>query len=194
MQPVEILSKIIRERRSVRPPQFKAGEFIPDEVIQLALDNANYAPNHGKTQPWHFLVYKGEGIKRLVRFQSELYQQESGDQFNEAKHAKLRDNYLRSSHIIAICLKRAADARMPEVEDIAAVAAAVQNLALTLHAAGFGGYWTTGGVTYYESAKAFFGLGPTDRLLGFYLAGVVAETPAAPARKPATEKSTWIEE
>jgi nitroreductase len=189
--PAELLNNIIRERRSVKPGLFKPGEPIPGDVIRQALTNATWAPNHGKTEPWHFIAYTGEGIKRLSEFQSELYKQESGEKFTEAKYKKLKEDYQKASHVIAICLKRHPESRIPEIEEICAVAASVQNLALTLHAYGYGGYWTTGGVTYYESAKAFFDLGVNDRLMGFYLCGVPAALPPVPSRKTIAEKTTW---
>lgn len=193
MDALEFVSNIIRSRRSVKTAQFKAGEKIPDEVIRLALENATWAPTHGRTEPWHFIVYTGAAIERLSDFQAELYKTESGEGFTEAKYRKLNESYRTASHVIAICHKRSPATRIPDIEEVAAVSAAVQNLALTIHAAGYGGYWTTGGVTYYTSARPFFGLGDNDKLLGFYLAGVVAETPKAPARKPMAEKTTWLE-
>jgi nitroreductase len=188
----EIITDIIRQRRSVKPNLFKPGYLIPDNVIRQALTNATWAPNHGKTEPWHFIVYTGEGIRRLSEFQSELYKKESGDKFTEAKYKKLKEDYLKASHVIAICYKRDPDSRIPEIEEIAAVACAVQNLALTLHAYGYGGYWTTGGITYYESAKSFFGLAERDKLMGFYLCGSPAYDPPAIPRKPVEEKTSWI--
>src|ERR1700754_2210256 len=140
-----ILNDIIQERRSVKTNVFKPGAIIPDELIRQSLVNATWAPNHGKTEPWHFIVFTGEGIKRLAAFQSELYKQESGDKFTEAKYIKLKEDYLKASHVIVICYKREPASRFPEIEETSAVACAVQNLALTLHAYGYGGYWTTGG-------------------------------------------------
>jgi nitroreductase len=192
LSPLEFLNNIIRQRRSVKPAMFKTGESIPDEIIQLALENATWAPNHGKTEPWHFIVYTGEGIQHLSNFQAERYKEESGEKFTEAKYRNLKENYLKASHVIAICLKRDPSSKIPEVEEIAAVAAAVQNFALTLHASGYGGYWTTGGVTYYASAKSFFGLGDQDKLMGFYLCGVPEIQPPAPPRKPVELKSGWV--
>lgn len=186
------LNNIIRQRRSVKPNQFKAGEIIPDEIIQQALINATWAPTHGKTEPWYFIIYTGDGIKTLSDFQAEAYKQQSGEKFTEAKYLKLKENYLKASHVIAICMKRDPLLKIPEIEEVAAVAASVQNLSLTLHAYGYGGYWTTGGVTYYDSAKPFFGLEINDKLMGFYLAGVIAETPLAPIRKSIDLKSKWI--
>ena len=192
MQQSQILNNIIQQRRSVKPHQFKTGEKIPDEIIQQALTNATWAPTHGKTEPWYFIVYTGEGIKKLSDFQALQYKQQSGEKFTEAKYLKMKENYLKASHVIAICMKRDSFSKIPQIEEVAAVAASVQNLALTLHAYGYGGYWTTGGVTYYESAKPFFNLGSNDVLMGFYLTGVVAETPVTPSRKAIEFKSEWI--
>jgi nitroreductase len=187
----DFLNKIIQERRSVKTSLFQPGAPIPDDVIKQALINATWAPNHGKTEPWYFIVYTGDGIQKLSNFQAELYKKESGDKFTEAKYQKLQHDYSKASHVIAICLKRIAS-RIPEIEEIAAVACAVENLALTLHAYGFGGYWTTGGITYYESAKAFFGLDASDKLMGFYLCGVPAELPEATPRTAIDIKSKWV--
>jgi nitroreductase len=189
----EILNTIIHERRSVKPNLFKPGERIPAGVIRQALVNATWAPNHGRTEPWHFIVYTGDGIRRLSEFQAELYKKESGEKFTEAKYNKLKEDYLKASHVIAICYKKDPDSRIPEIEEVAAVACAVQNFALTLHAYGYGGYWTTGGITYYESAKLFFNLTGQDKLMGFYLCGVPAYSPPAIPRKPIEEKTTWVD-
>lgn len=187
-----IINRIIQERRSVKTNAFKQDESIPDEVIKQSLVNATWAPNHGRTEPWHFIVYKGEGITRLSGYQAELYKKESGDSFTEAKYKKLKESYLPASHVIAICYKRDINSRIPEIEEMAAVATAVQNFALTLHAYGYGGYWTTGGLTYYASAKPFFGLGENDKLMGFYLCGVPSVQPVAIPRKHIEEKTTWV--
>jgi nitroreductase len=192
-QPIsEVVNHVIQERRSIKPNLFKPGERIPAGVIRQALVNATWAPNHGRTEPWHFIVYTRDGIRRLSEFQAELYKKESGEKFTEAKYNKLKEDYLKASHVITICYKRDPDTRIPVTEEMAAVACAVQNLALTLHAYGYGGYWTTGGITYYESAKPFFGLEVNDALMGFYLCGVPAYPPPAIPRKPIEEKTTWV--
>ena len=91
-------------------------------------------------------------------------------------------------------MKRHAGKGLPEVEELAAVACAVQNMYLTATACQLGCYWTTGGVTYDDSAKPFFGLAPEDRLMGFFYIGVIA-VPSPPGRRgPIEEKVNWIRE
>jgi nitroreductase len=130
-------------------------------------------------------------LKKLGEFQSELYKTEDV-QFKEDKFAKLRDQPLLASHIIAICMKRTEGTRIPEIEEIESVACAVENMYLSLNAYGVGGYWTTGGATYNESAKSFFGLGPSDKLMGFFYLGHIAIPSPPGKRKPISEKCEWV--
>ena len=185
------INQLFRSRRSTFPKQFVAGKKIPDEIVNQILENATWAPTHGQTEPWYFIVFTGEGLKKLADFQGELYKKENAD-FKQEKYLKLTEQPLVASHIIAICMKRTANTRIPEIEEIASVACAVENIYLSLEAYGIGGYWTTGGVTYTESAKPFFGLKPEDKLLGFFYLGYAAIPSPPGKRKPISEKSEWV--
>jgi len=191
---VEEVNSLIRNRRSVFPDQFEAGMHIPDEIVQQILENATWAPNHGQTEPWHFMVFTADGLNTLAHFQSELYKETAGEKFKDVTYQKLQRNPLLASHVIALCMKRDPNKKHPEVEEIAAVACAVQNMYLSVTAYGLGGYWTTGGVTYNEKAKAFFELGSEDKLLGFFYLGYVAIPSAQGKRKPIEEKVVWIKD
>lgn len=188
----EQFNTLIRSRRSVFPDQLDAGKIVDDAIIKEILINATWAPNHGKQEPWHFTVFSGEGLQKLATFQSELYKQEAGENFKEITYAKLQQNPLKASHVIAIGMKRTSNKNIPEIEDIEAVSCAVQNIYLSVTAYGLGGYWTTGGVTYKESAKSFFGLGEEDKLLGFFYIGHIALPSTGGTRKSIEEKTTWI--
>ena len=189
---VEEINHLIRNRRSVFPKQFEEGKHIPDEIIQQILENATWAPNHGHTEPWRFVVFTGEGLKKLAKFQSEFYKETSGEKFKEATYQNLQSNPLKASHVIAICMKRDSNKKHPEIEEVEAVACAVQNIYLSVTAYELGGYWTTGGVTYNEKAKPFFGLGEDDRLLGFFYVAYVATPSPGGKRKPLDEKVVWM--
>jgi nitroreductase len=185
-------NELVRHRRSVFPKQFEAGKKIPDEIIRQILVNATWAPSHGNLQPWKFIVYTGEGLKRLAEFQSETYKETSGEKFKPATFENLQSNPLKASHVIAICMKRDPNKKFPEVEEIAATATAVQNIYLSVTAYGLGGYWTTGGVTYNDNAKPFFGLQADDRLMGFYYIGYIAIPSPDQKRQPVEEKVDWV--
>jgi nitroreductase len=185
-------NELVRSRRSVFPDQFVPGKKVDDEIVRQILINAVWAPNHGQTEPWYFTVFTGDGLKQLAAFQSELYKQEAGSGFVQGKYIKLQQQPLRASHIIAIGMKRTTTKAIPEIEDIEAVACAVENIYLSVTAYGIGGYWTTGGITYSENAKSFFGLEENDKLLGFFYIGHVAIPSPKAKRQPIEEKAKWI--
>jgi nitroreductase len=89
-------------------------------------------------------------------------------------------------------MKRNSGKGLPEIEEVEAVACAVQNIYLSVTTYGLGGYLTTGGITYYENAKPFFGLEEKDKLLGFFYVGYVAVTSPSAKRKSVNEKSIWV--
>ena len=188
----EYFNWLAMERRSVFPKQFDTTRKVADNIIRQVLQNATWAPNHGQTEPWFFKVFTGDGLQAFADIQSGLYKASSGDLFNADKFSKLQEQPLLASHIISIGMKRTTTKQIPEIEDIEAVACAVQNIYLSVAAYGLGGYWTTGGITYLEKAKYYFGLSDSDKLLGFfYIAHIAVPSPAA-KRKPLEEKTEWV--
>lgn len=188
------ISDLIRNRRSVYPPQY-SGETIPRKIIEEILENANWAPTHKFTEPWRFTVFTGEGLKKLGEFMSDLYKKMSTEKgnFEVAKYEMLLNKPLMASHIISIGMKRDEQERVPEIEEIEAVSCAVQNMHLTAASHGVGCYWGTGGVTYVEEAKSYFGLGEKDKLLGFMFFGIPNGELQKGRRKPIEEKTKWVE-
>ncbi len=188
----EGFNRLAMERRSVFPKQFDPTQKVPNEIVQQILTNATWAPNHGQSEPWFFKVFTGKGLSTFAKLQSDLYKAEAGDLFKNDKFLKLQEQPLMASHIISIGMKRTATKNIPEIEDIEAVACAVQNIYLSVAAYGLGGYWTTGGITYLEKAKVNFGLEGPDKLLGFFYIGVVGTPSPMGKRKPIEEKVEWV--
>lgn len=192
MQPADI-DHLIRQRRSVFPKDY-TGQVVPHEIINQLLENANWAPNHKQTEPWRFVVFSGGGLKKLAVFQSECYKSVTvaDGTFSEDKYASLQTKPMESSHIIAIGMKRDGAKRLPEWEELGAVFCAVQNMYLTATAYGVGCYLSTGGITSFEEAKSFFGLGAEDKLCGFLHVGIPQGKIAEGRRRPVNEKVTWV--
>jgi nitroreductase len=189
---VEQVNEWIRSRRSVFPDQFESGKVIPEEIIGQLLENANWAPTHKLTEPWRFTVFTGGGLKKFADFQSMRYKATAGPKFRQDKYEKLQTTPLNCSHIIAITLKR--HSGIPEMEEVAAVACAVENLYLSLAPYGLGGYWSTGGVTFDPAARPFFGIEGEDQLMGFFYLGYVRVPAVRGTRQPVADKITWIRE
>lgn len=84
---------------------------------------------------------------------------------------------------------------MPEWEELAATAAAVQNLHLMGTALGVSGYWTSSGPEGARDSnrvKSWLGLLPEDRCIGAFLLGKSDNTASYRGqRKPFEDKVTW---
>ncbi len=186
------LNHIIRQRRSTKPRRFN-GSTIDDETLWQLLENANWAPTHGMTQPWRFFVFTQGGLHRLARFQAALYKQLTPEaEFSLDKYERMKTNLLKSSHVVVLAMARKLEA-IPEVEEIEAVACSVQNMMLTAAAHGISSFWGSGGVTYTDELKEFLGLETGDRCLGYLYLGYSDDPPAAGKRSPIEEKVTWID-
>jgi nitroreductase len=189
----EEINQLIRQRRSTLPPDY-SGERVGDETIQHMLENANWAPTHRLTEPWRFVVFTGEGLRKLAAFQAECYRKVTvaDGTFSEDRYQGLLTKPMQSSHIISVGMKRDEKKSVPEIEEAGAVFCAVQNMYLTATAYGIGCYLSTGGITYFEEAKKFFGLGAEDRLLGFLHVGMPRGAARQGRRKPVNEKVVWV--
>lgn len=187
----EIVNAVIKKRRSIYPNQYEPGKKIPDEIIWQILENANRAPNHKQTEPWRFTVFTEEGLRSFGELQQRIYKENANSNFSEVRYKKLLDYPLLSSHVIAIGMKRS-DKDLPEIEEIEAVACAVENMFLSVTAYDLGSYWSSAGVTYMDAAKPHFNLEPDDKLLGFFYIGYVAKPYTKEGkRRPIREKVVW---
>ena len=190
----ESFNVLIKNRRSVFQQQY-TGEKVDDAIVKQMLENANWAPTHKLTEPWRFVVFTGEGLKKLATLQSDLYKRltTADGSYKEDRYQNLLTKPSLSSHIIVIGMKRDEKKSVPEVEEIGAVFCAIENMYLTAIAYGIGGYLSTGGITYFEEAKELFGLDKEDKLLGFFHVGHVKNTLPEGRRRPLEEKITWVE-
>ena len=189
----EQVNKLIKSRRSTKPRYFN-GEKIEDSIVWQILENASWAPTHGLTQPWRFKVFTDNGLAKLANFQADLYQKLTPEEnFKSEKYNRLKTNILKSSHVVVICMERQKSEKIPEIEEIEAVACSVQNMALTATAYGICSFWGTGGVTYTQELKDFLGLGEKDLCLGYLYLGY-SDNPATVSRRdPIQEKVEWIQ-
>lgn len=187
------INQLIRNRRSIYPNMF-SGERVDDAIIEQMLENANWAPTHALTEPWRFKVFTEGGLQQLADFQAGLYREKSlaAGNYDEQKYQKLAQKPLQCSHIISIGMQRDPKEKIEELEEVAAVACAVENMYLTATAYGIGCYWGSGGITYWPEARPFFDLGEQDRLLGFLYIGMPRTKWPAGRRKPISEKVSWV--
>ena len=187
------ITALIRDRRSILPEQFSSRQ-VHKEQIELMLSNATWAPTHGMTQPWRFTVYVGEGMKKIGPKLSEWYKTFSGDKFSQKKFDTLKGRGEAVTALIAVGMVPDPNGRIKELEEIEAVACAIQNLHLTATAYGIGGFWSSPGFIYQPVVRDFVGLPENGQLLGLFYLGYPAGSWPVSHRKPLEYVSTWHED
>ena len=186
------LEKIIRERRSVKPSLMN-GKKISPAIIQQLLALADWAPTHGRTEPWRFIVFSGNGLAQFSQQHADLYKNHTPEEsFTNAKYQNIMHNAEKASHIIAVYMKRQASQKIPLIEEIAATAAAIEHILLGAQEQVIAALWSTGGMTYHDSMKQLLGLEEHDQMMGLIYLGY-SDEPSPPAKRniALSEKTVW---
>ena len=165
------INELLQNRRTIYPEKY-TGHIIRREIIEAIIHNATWAPTHGLTQPWRFKVFTGDSLQRLGSFQAELYKSNTDESsFLAGKYQKYLQRPSKASSVIAVCMKRQESGKIPEVEEMAAVACAIQNMHLTATAYGLGAFWSTGAGMYKPETNRFLGLQGEDKCVAFFYLG-----------------------
>lgn len=187
------LFEAIKTRRSVGKVK---SDPIEKEKIEQLLEAATWAPNHYKTEPWHFFVLTGEGRRPLGRVLAEISKEEMDDPATEENQKKLQkamEKPFRAPVVIAVAVTPSDAPKVIRIEEIGAVAAGIQNMLLTAHGLGLGAIWRTGKATYHPKMKELFGLRKKDEVLGFVYVGAQDPWQPTKTRIPFQKKTTWID-
>lgn len=169
MDKAEVLKNIIETRRSTFPKSYSTEE-IKEDVLTEILNSATFAPNHKRTKPWRVKVFREEEKNQLGEKLAEIYKQTTNPQsFLEKKYGDISDKVSKSNVIITICVNFSG--LLPEWEEIAATAMAVQNMYLTATAHEIGCYWSTPGMI--DHLNEFLNLDENQKCIGLFYLGKV---------------------
>ena len=181
---------LIKNRRSIRPTQYDSSKIISDEALNLILESANHAPTHRMTQPWRFKVVRGAAKDRLAEYFTEDFKKvvPLADK-SELKIKKASENVEKSNCVILIVMQHHADL-LPEWEEVASTAMAVQNMWLMCSALGIGCYWSSPGII--NRISNFAPIAENEKYLGVFYMGYSDVVLPEPARTPIETKVEYI--
>jgi nitroreductase len=185
---------LIRQRRSFGLKELKP-DPVPLHLVEALLDAAQWAPNHGHTEPWRFTVYTREGRGGLGEAFAESYALvTSPAKFDAAAQEAQRNRVWQAPVWISLGLAPGSNPKIPEIEEVLALGAAVQNMFLLATAQGLASKWTSGAPTTHAHTAAFVGLQPPGRLLGFIYLGWPAVPWPSGQRAGLAERVRWVNE
>jgi len=170
----------------------KLSEPAPTKTILAEVFKvAARAADHGKLQPWRFLVIEDDGLRELSQVFVQAIMHSSPD-ISPSILEKTRNMPFRAPMIIVAIAKCQAHPKVPRQEQVIACGAATQNMLNALFILGFGAVWRTGDFAYDERVKDALGLHVDEEIIGFIYTGTPnQEIPAPPTVDPASLFTAW---
>ena len=154
----------LRSRKSL--PLTMMSEPGPSESeLRDMLEIAARTPDHGRLEPWRFIVYRDEagreiGEKLAVRAQ-EINGPMPDDQI-ERERNRLR----RAPVAIGVVAVTKESEKIPAWEQFLSAGAVTMNLVHAANAYGYKANWVTGWYSDDEKGRAILGLSPNERMAG----------------------------
>ena len=135
------------------------------EQLHKITNAASRAPDHGRLKPWRIIPVNGAPREIFATAVANARRARIPNLTDDQIVAE-RDKINRSPCIIVVgCVIKKDYDKVPEIEQVLAVGAAVQNMFLAAHALGLGVMWKTGAAAYDAGVKAAVGLSPEDHII-----------------------------
>lgn len=167
MNNASILKEIIEQRRSIFPKDYTDTE-IPQDILEEILNAATFAPNHKRTKPWRFKIFKGEEKAQLASEMQAIYKAITPEQlFLEKKYNDIGFKINKADVVVSIVVNFSG--MVPEWEEIAATSMAVQNMYLTCTANNIGCYWSSPKIV--DELKDSLTIEENQKCLGLFYMG-----------------------
>lgn len=146
-----------------------------DVILRAALR----APDHGQLRPWRFLTVQGDARERLGALFAEALRLRQPELPDDAL-AKPRKMPLRAPMVLVAIARVLPHPKIPESEQVLAVACAAHGVLLAAHAQGLGAVWRTGEFAYDPYVAQQLGLADNEQVLGFIYLGTPDGNPRTP--------------
>lgn len=153
--------EFLRHRRS-HPPALLSGPPPKDHELMNLLELAARVPDHGKLEPWRYVVLKRSALDRMA---PALEEAALASGASPEKAAKIRSSF-DSPLIVAVISAPQEHATIPEWEQFLSAGAVCLELVNAALAAGYGACWLTGPAASQDFATAHLGLKPNERVAG----------------------------
>ena len=176
-------------RRSHPPKMLRAPGPDRPEILRL-LTLAARTPDHGKLEPWRFVVLERAALDRLAPILRDRVLATGLDQAVADKAASAFD----SPVIVAVVSTPVASEKVPGWEQFLSAGAVCLGLVNAALASGWGAAWLTGPAVLDETfGRTHLGLSDNERLVGLVHLGSRGETPPERPRPDVAAKTSWLE-
>lgn len=179
-----LLSRRSRPSRSLQAPLPTRDELMP------LLTAAARTPDHGKLEPWRFVVLDPKVLPRLVDL---IDARGKALGIDPEKIAKNQSHFNGNSLAVAVIASPVPSEKIPEIEQIYSAGAVCLALLNACLASGWGANWLSGWSSHDRGfAEQGLGLAPHELIAGFIHIGTETTTPPERPRPDLGAKTTWM--
>lgn len=179
-----LLSRRSRPAKTLTTP-------VPDEdVLKTILTAAARSPDHGKLEPWRFIVLEKLALERLAEL-AESYGRDAG--LDDEKIAKGRGQFDQGHLCVAVIEVQKPSEKIPAIEMTYSAGSVCTALLNTALASGWGANWLSGWPSHdHGFGEAALGLAANERVAGFIYLGTEKAVPPERPRPDLDAITTWV--
>lgn len=179
-----LLTRRSRPSRSLTAPGPDRDQLIP------ILTAAARSPDHGKLEPWRFIVLGHPALERLATL-AERRAAERG--MDPGVAAKGCGQFRESPLTVAVVSKPQPSEKVPQIEQVLSSAAVCLGLLNAALASGWGACWLTGWPAYDRGfLTEGLGLADGEAVSGFVHIGTQTALPPERPRPDIAALTTWV--
>ncbi len=159
------------------------------EVEQLLIAAAR-TPDHGKLEPWRFIVLEKAALTRLANAVAAR-----GAEIGEAadRIEKMHNQFANADLAVAVVSSPKPSAKFPQVEQLYSAAAVCLSLLNAALASGWGANWLSGWASHDATfVQTHLGLAPHETITGFIHLGTETSAPPERPRPDVPSITTWV--
>lgn len=190
LRPRPEVSSFLETRRS-RPAKTLRAPAPDRAALEAMLRIAARVPDHGKLEPWRFVVLSGAALPRLA---DAAVARAGAVGLAEDRQGKLRAMFADAPCMVAVVAAPVESATIPDVEQVLSAGAACFALCAAAQAAGWGANWLTGAMAYDDAfLRDALGLEPGQWVAGYVVIGTEGPVPPERPRPDMDRVVRWTE-
>jgi nitroreductase len=176
-------------RRS-RPAKTLVGPVPDRAALTPLLTAAARTPDHGKLEPWRFIVLEKPALTRLSHLVADLG---AGRGLDDDQLQRAINQYANADLAVAVICAPKISEKVPEIEQVYSAGAACLALLNAALAAGWGANWLSGWASHDpEFCTRGLGLAAHETIAGFIHIGTEKMAPPERPRPDLDAITTWI--
>lgn len=146
-----------------------------DAEIATIIKIASRVPDHGRLEPWRFILYRGDARIEVGKKLAALAEQREGPLTDGRRNQELT-RFSRAPLVIGVVSSPKDSPKIPQWEMLLSGGMAAMNLALAANALGYRTNMITNWYSDVPEGRAILGLAPQERVIGFVHIGTFTGT------------------